>query len=143
MFIGIGINTDDYRQVLGVELAGRESQTGWRDFLASLRDRGLHRVELVISDAHEGLRKSLMEMLPEAVWQRCYVHFLRNALDHLPLLARSVIVTEVCRPSCIRLDYLGHKEAGATGALATRRFELQCDVADTEVTGQHLLDGDE
>jgi putative transposase len=45
VFIGIGINPDGYRQVLGVELAGRESQTSWRDFLSSLRDRGLHGVE--------------------------------------------------------------------------------------------------
>ncbi len=95
IFIGIGINPDGYRQVLGVELAGRESQSSWRDFLASLRDRGLHGVEFVVSDAHEGLRKSLMEMLPEAAWQRCYVHFLRNALDHLPRKANDDCLQEL------------------------------------------------
>ena len=95
VFIGIGINQEGYRQVLGVELAGRESQTSWRDFLSSLRDRGLHGVEFVVSDAHEGLRKSLMEMLPEAAWQRCYVHFLRNALDHLPRKANDDCLQEL------------------------------------------------
>ncbi len=61
VFIGIGINQEGYRQILGVELAGRESRVSWRDFLASLRERGLHGVEFVVSDAHEGPRKSLME----------------------------------------------------------------------------------
>ena len=64
VFIGIGLNQEGYRQVLGVKLAGRESQTSWRDFLASLRDRGLHGVEFVASGAREGLRKSLREILP-------------------------------------------------------------------------------
>ena len=84
VFIAIGINTEGFRQVLAVELANRESQTSWRDFLLGLRDRGLSGVEFVVSDDHAGLRKALREILPEAAWQRCYVHFLRNALDHMP-----------------------------------------------------------
>jgi putative transposase len=84
ILIAIGINPDGYRCVLGVEAAERESATAWRDFLAGLRKRGLAGVEYVVSDDHPGLRKGIAEMLPEAAWQRCYVHFLRNALDHLP-----------------------------------------------------------
>jgi len=84
VFIAIGINGEGRRQVLGVELANRESQSSWRSFLAALRDRGLHGVEFVVSDDHKGLKKAVMEILPEAFWQRCYVHFLRNARDHLP-----------------------------------------------------------
>jgi putative transposase len=95
VFIAIGINTDGYRQILGVELAGRESQTSWRDFLIGLRDRGLHGVEFVVSDDHQGLRRSLMEILPEAAWQRCYVHFLRNALDHMPRKAKDDCLQEL------------------------------------------------
>ena len=52
--------------------------------LASLRQRSLQGVEFVVSDDHAGLRRAIQEALPEAVWQRCYVHFLRNALDYLP-----------------------------------------------------------
>ncbi len=95
VFVAIGINPDGYRQILGVELAGRESQSSWRDFLLSLRDRGLHGVEFVVSDDHQGLRKSLMEILPEAAWQRCYVHFLRNALDHMPRKASDDCLQEL------------------------------------------------
>lgn len=84
VLVAIGIDWEGRRQVLGVELANRESASSWKDFLLTLRKRGLRGVELVVSDDHAGLRKAIAEVLPEAVWQRCYVHFLRNALDHLP-----------------------------------------------------------
>jgi len=82
--IAIGINEEGRRQILAVELANRESRTSWRDVLLELKSRGLRGVELVVSDDHPGLKRAIAEVLPEAVWQRCYVHFLRNALDHLP-----------------------------------------------------------
>jgi putative transposase len=84
VLIGIGINWDGRRQVLGVDLANRESNSSWKEFLLALKRRGLRGVELVISDDHQGLKKAIMEIIPEACWQRCYVHFMRNALDHLP-----------------------------------------------------------
>ncbi len=67
-----------------VELAGRESASSWKDFLLALKDRGLSGVEFVVSDDHPGLKKAIAEVVTEAAWQRCYVHFLRNALDHMP-----------------------------------------------------------
>ena len=84
VLVAIGINRDGRRCVLAVELANRESQTSWRDFLTGLKQRGLAGVEFVVSDDHAGLKKAIAEILPTAVWQRCYVHFLRNALDYLP-----------------------------------------------------------
>jgi transposase-like protein len=84
VLIAIGINWEGRRNVLGVELAQRESASSWKDFLAGLKARGLTGVELVIADDHAGLRRALVELLPEAAYQRCYVHFLRNALDYLP-----------------------------------------------------------
>jgi putative transposase len=84
VMVAIGINEDGRRCVLAVELANRESESSWRDFIGQMRGRGLRGVEFVASDDHAGLRKAIAEMLPEAVWQRCYVHFLRNALDYLP-----------------------------------------------------------
>jgi putative transposase len=68
VLLAIGINWDGRRSILAVELANRESRSSWRDFLLQLRERGL----------------SGVEVLPEAAWQRCYVHFLRNALDYVP-----------------------------------------------------------
>ena len=84
MLIAIGINREGQRQVAGVELANRESRSTWRDFLLTLRQRGLSGVELAVSDDHAWLRKAIAEILPEAARQRCYVHFLRNCLDYLP-----------------------------------------------------------
>lgn len=82
--IAIGINEEGRRQVLAVDLANRESESSWKDFLLGLKERGLYGVEFVVSDNHPGLRRAIGEILPQAVWQRCYVHFLRNALDYLP-----------------------------------------------------------
>jgi putative transposase len=84
VLIAIGINWDGRREVLAVELANRESESSWRGFLQGLKARGLTGVEFVVSDDHPGLRLAIQELLMEAAWQRCYVHFLRNALDYLP-----------------------------------------------------------
>ncbi|EIM30263.1 IS256 family transposase [Microvirga lotononidis] len=84
VLIAVGIDWDGRRQILGVEMANRESQSSWRTFLLGLRERGLSGVELVVADDHAGLRAAIREVLSEAAYQRCYVHFLRNALDHLP-----------------------------------------------------------
>ena len=84
VLIAIGIDWDGRRQVLAVELANRESRSSWRDFLLGLKSRGLHGVEFVVADDHAGLRAALREVLSEAAYQRCYVHFLRNALDYVP-----------------------------------------------------------
>ena len=84
VLVAIGIDWDGRRQILAVELANRESATSWREFLVGLKARGLAGVRLVVSDDHPGLKRAIMEVLAAANWQRCYVHFLRNALDHLP-----------------------------------------------------------
>jgi putative transposase len=84
VLVAIGINWEGRRNILAVELANRESASSWRELLLSLRQRSLHGVEFVVSDDHAGLRRAIPEVLPDAIWQRCYVHFLRNALDYLP-----------------------------------------------------------
>jgi transposase-like protein len=93
--VAIGIDWEGRRCVLAVELANRESQSSWKEFLLALKQRGLRGVVCVISDDHPGLRKSIPEVLPEASWQRCYVHFLRNALDHLPRKKDDDCLTEL------------------------------------------------
>ena len=84
VLIAVAVDGDGQRQIIGVDLANRESRTSWRDFLLGLKDRGLFGVEFVVSDSHPGLKQAIREVLPGAAWQRCYVHFLRDALDHLP-----------------------------------------------------------
>lgn len=84
ILVALGIDWEGRRQVLAVEYAQRESQNSWKEFLLKLKQRGLHGVRLVVSDDHAGLKAAVREVLTEAWWQRCYVHFLRNALDYLP-----------------------------------------------------------
>ena len=95
VLVAIGIDWEGRRRILGVELAGRESTTSWREFVIGLKQRGLSGVRLAITDDHPGLKRAIAEVLPEAAWQRCYVHFLRNALDHLPRKANDDCLTEL------------------------------------------------
>jgi putative transposase len=84
ILVALGIDWEGRRQVLAVEYAQRESQNSWKEFLLGLKQRGLNGVRLVVSDDHPGLKRAVREVLTEAWWQRCYVHFLRNTLDYLP-----------------------------------------------------------
>lgn len=95
VLVALGVDWEGRRQVLAVELAHRESLSAWKDFLVGLKQRGLSGVHLVVTDDHEGLKKAVAEVLPTALWQRCYVHFLRTALDYLPRSADRTCLQEL------------------------------------------------
>jgi len=80
--VAVGANTEGKREVLGLATGPSEAETFWTDFLRALARRGLRGVKLVISDAHEGLKAASAKVL-QATWQRCRVHFMRNALAHV------------------------------------------------------------
>jgi putative transposase len=82
--IATGITATGDREVLGVDIGDSEDETFWTRFLRTLRDRGLAGVRLVISDAHEGLKKSIRRCFTGASWQRCRVHYARNLLAKVP-----------------------------------------------------------
>jgi transposase-like protein len=88
--VAVGVNTDGRREVLGMAVGASEAETFWTDFLRSLARRGLRGVKLVISDAHEGLKAAITRVL-NATWQRCRVHFMRNALAHAGKTQRRVV----------------------------------------------------
>jgi transposase-like protein len=79
----IGIGSDGYREHLGVWLGASESGAAWRRVFEQLVQRGLTGVEYVVSDDHQGLVEAIRRFFPDAVHQRCQVHYLRNALDHV------------------------------------------------------------
>jgi len=92
VFVAIGINEDGEREVLAVDVARKEMESSWRDFLRELVDvRGLRGVRLVMSDAHEGLRKAIPAVFNDVTWQRCYVHFMRNVLDKVSKSAQPLV----------------------------------------------------
>jgi len=78
--IATGVSADGKREVLGCAVGDSETEAFWTEFLRDLRDRGLAGVQLVISDAHRGLTNAVTAILQGAAWQRCRVHFMRNAL---------------------------------------------------------------
>ena len=81
VIVAMAVNTDGRREVLGMTIGNSEAEPFWTEFLRSLTRRGLRGVKLVISDAHEGLKAAIAKVLG-ATWQRCRVHFMRNALAH-------------------------------------------------------------
>ncbi len=87
--IAIGVNSDGRREVLGLDICPSEAETFWSEFLRKLARR-LRGVKLVISDAHEGLKGAVAKVLG-ASWQRCRVHFMRNALAHANKNGRRVV----------------------------------------------------
>jgi len=90
VIIAVGANADGRREVLGMAVGPSEAETFWTEFLRGLARRGLRGVKLVISDAHEGLKAAAARVLA-ATWQRCRVHFMRNALAHAGKSGRRVV----------------------------------------------------
>ena len=90
VIVAVGVNTDGRREVLGMDIGPSEAEPFWTAFLRKLARRGLRGVKLVISDAHEGLKAAISKVLC-ATWQRCRVHFMRNALAHAGKSGRRVV----------------------------------------------------
>jgi putative transposase len=90
VIVAVGANSDGRREVLGMDVGPSEAETFWTEFPRKLARRGLRGVKLVISDAHEGLKAAISKVL-SATWQRCRVHFMRNALAHAGKSGRRVV----------------------------------------------------
>src|SRR5690606_12704656 len=92
--IAVAVNTDGVREVLGMAVGPSEAEPFWSAVLRSLPRRGLRGVKLVLSDAHEGLKAAAAKVL-KATWQRCKVHFLRNALTHAGKGQRQMVLAMI------------------------------------------------
>ncbi|MEE4238468.1 MAG: IS256 family transposase [Anderseniella sp.] len=84
LLVASAVNSEGYREILGICEGAKEDKSGWAAFLRHLVDRGLCGVQLIISDACRGLIESIADYLPDARWQRCMVHFYRNVFSHVP-----------------------------------------------------------
>jgi putative transposase len=90
VIVAVGVNTDGRREVLGMTVGHSEAEPFWVEFLRSLARRGLRGVKLVTSDAHEGLKAAITKIF-SATWQRCRVHFRRNALAYAGKTQRRIV----------------------------------------------------
>jgi transposase-like protein len=93
VLIAIGVDAEGRRSILGVSVSLSEAEVHWRECFKSLLARGLHGVELIVSDAHAGLKEARQACFGSVPWQRCQFHLLKNALQHVPKddLKREVI----------------------------------------------------
>lgn len=109
VIIATGVNSDGVREVLGMAVGPSEAEPFWTSFLRTLMRRGLRGVKLVISDAHEGLKAAAARVL-KAAWQRCRVHFMRNALAHAAKGQRQMVA------ALIRTAFAQDSEARHAGS---------------------------
>jgi putative transposase len=101
--VATGVTTNGDREVLGVDIGDSEDEVFWTEFLSALRKRGLQGVELVVSDAHLGLRAAISKVFIGASWQRCRVHFMRNLLARVHK-AQSPMVAALVRTIFAQAD---------------------------------------
>ncbi len=122
LIVAIGVSEDGHREVLGFTVENSESETSWKEFLRSLVARGLHGVQLVVSDAHEGLKNAIAEVFQGASWQRCRVHFLRNVAAKVPASAQGMVLAAV-RTIFTQEDMESAREAlHKTAAMLEKKF---------------------
>jgi transposase-like protein len=100
--IAVAVSTEGKREIVGLGLGPSEAETFWSGFLKGLVRRGLKGVKLVVSDAHEGLRHAIAKVLG-AAWQRCRVHWMRNALAHVPK-GQQTMVAAALRQAFLQAD---------------------------------------
>lgn len=84
VYIAQGVNENNRREIIGFKVANSESKVTWMSFFRELRERGLTTPDMIISDAHAGLKAAIKEVFVGTTWQRCTVHFLRNIMDVFP-----------------------------------------------------------
>jgi len=93
--VATGVNAEGHREILGLDVATGEDGASWLAFLRGLVARGLHGVQLVVSDAHEGLKSAIAATLSGAAWQRCRTHYTANLLTKVPRSAAGLVGTLV------------------------------------------------
>lgn len=106
--IAVAVNTDGRREIIGLTVGPSEAETFWTEFLRSLKARGLNGLKLVISDAHTGLKAAIRRVF-DATWQRCRVHWMRNALAHVPK-GQHTVVSAAIRQAFNQPDHKGAVE---------------------------------
>jgi putative transposase len=120
VLIAVGVTEDGRRSVLGASVSLSEAEVHWRDFFAGLQGRGLHGVELIISDDHAGLKAAREARFPGVPWQRCQFHLQHNAGQYVPKLS---LRAEVARELRAIFDAPDRAEADRRLELAVKKYE--------------------
>jgi putative transposase len=129
VIIAVAVNTDGRREMLGLAVGPSEAEPFWSKFLRSLTRRGLRGVKLVISDSHEGLKAAVAKVL-NATWQRCRVHFMRNALAHVGTKQRQMVAAVIRTAFTQETEKAAHTEWRAVADRLRARFPKLADLMD-------------
>jgi len=129
VIIAVGVNSDGRREVLGMAVGPSEAEPFWTKFLRSLTRRGLRGVKLVISDAHEGLKAAAAKVL-SSTWQRCRVHFMRNALAHVGASQRPMVAAAIRTAFTQETAEAAHQEWRAVADRLRERFRKLAELMD-------------
>jgi putative transposase len=120
--IATGVSADGRREVLGCAVGDSETETFWAEFLRGLRERGLHGVQLVISDQHRGLTAAVAKVLLGAAWQRCRVHFMRNVLAKVPKASTEMVAAAIRTIFAQPTGELVREQVETVAAMLERQF---------------------
>jgi len=132
LLIAMGVNEDGYREVLGITEGLQEDGHSWREFLASLRGRGLKTFQLMISDAHQGMLQAMAEVYPHSRWQRCLVHFYRNILAKVGAKHRKEVA--------LMLKAIHNQESRYEAMEKAKRVGQKLTQLKLEMAAKHLLE---
>lgn len=140
--VATGVGRDGSREVLGIAIGDSEDAAFWTEFLQSLRERGLHGVQLVISDSHLGLKAAITKVFPGAAWQRCRVHFMRNVLVKVTKsqqqMVAAMIRTVFAQPDAVHVE----RQLKEVAATMKRQFpivnEMLLDAAEDVTAFRHF-----
>ncbi len=128
--VALAITADGAREVIGFDVFDGEDTYSWETFLSSLKERGLRSVKMFISDAHKAIRRSIAKVYPDAAWQRCQVHLVRNILDATPKTYQKGLQTEL-REMFTATDY---------DAARKRKNEIVADYRDVAERAMSVLE---
>ena len=95
--VALAITSDGSREIVGFDVFDAEDNYSWQTFFKDLKARGLDGVHMVISDAHKSILRAIAKTYPDAAWQRCQVHFIRNILDETPTRFKEGLKSELRR----------------------------------------------
>lgn len=129
VIIAVAVNTDGRREVLGMEVGPSEAEPFWSKFLRSLTNRGLRGVKLVISDSHEGLKAAARKVL-SATWQRCCVHFMRNAMATVNVKQRGMVAAAIRTAFVQETEKEAHAQWRAVADRLRERFPRAAAIMD-------------
>lgn len=122
VIIAIGVNEDGYREVLDIDIAYEESYASYKGFFDTLKERGMKKVVLIISDGHKGIKRAAQESFSGSFWQLCSVHFKRNLMKIVPKKYLNSVLDDL--NDVLKAKDIGDAHSAGHAMIATYEIKL-------------------